>query len=74
MKLRHDWRALVRHAWSLRLSALATVLSGAEVAIGVFASDPPIPRGAFAALALFVTVAAGGARLVAQKPLSEDAE
>lgn len=70
MKLKTNWRAVLRHAWSLRLTAAATALSGAEVAIGIFANDPPIPRGSFAVLAMAVTIAAGGARLVAQKRLS----
>ncbi|WP_375408499.1 hypothetical protein [uncultured Methylobacterium sp.] len=69
MKLRHDWRAVLRHAWSLRLSVVATLLSAGEVAIGVLASDPPLPRGSFAALAAVVTIGAAGARLVAQKHL-----
>ena len=75
MKLHQNWRALLRRAWSVRLSLAATALSGLEVAIGVLASDPPLPRGTFAALAMVVTLAAGGARLVAQKSVSsgEDA-
>lgn len=70
LRLHANWRELLRHAWSVRLSLLATLLSGLEVAIGVLASDPPIPRGTFAAVALVVTLAAGGARLVAQKSVS----
>lgn len=34
MKLHQNWRALLRRAWSVRLSLVATALSGLEVTIG----------------------------------------
>ena len=65
-----NWRAVLRHAWSVRLAVLAALLSAIEVALPVFTSDPPIERGTFAALSGLVTLAAALARFVAQKPLS----
>lgn len=70
MKLASNWRAVLRHAWSLRLSIVAGTLGAAEVAIEVFMTDPPISRGIFAALAALVSVAAAVARVVAQQPIS----
>ncbi|MGX1786827.1 DUF7940 domain-containing protein [Bosea sp. NPDC055332] len=70
MKLASNWRAVIRHAWSLRLALLSAVLGAAEVAVEVFISDPPISRGVFAALAAAVSLAAAVARVVAQTPIS----
>lgn len=69
MRLISNWRDLLKKAWSLRLMALAALLSGLEFVLPYLADV--FPRGAFAALS-FVTVAgAFVARLVAQKGLSE---
>lgn len=75
MKLRHDWKALVTRAWSVRFSAGAIVLSAAEVGFSVLANDPPLPRGVFAGLSAVTSGLAFYARLVAQKNLApgEDA-
>jgi hypothetical protein len=42
----------LKNPWSAFMIALAAMLSGAEVAFGIFADDPPfgLSRGAFAAL------------------------
>jgi hypothetical protein len=70
MKLASNWRAVLRHAWSLRLALLSAVLGAAEVAVQVFMDDPPVERGVFAAVAAFVSLAAAVARVVAQQPIS----
>lgn len=67
MRLKQNWAAVLRHAWSIRLALLAALLSGAEVVLSVFTDNPPIERGAFAALAGAVTIAAAIARLIAQE-------
>lgn len=64
MRLRSDWRWIVRKAWSFRLLVLAGVLSAAEMLLPLYVDD--LPRGTFAALALVVITAAGVARVVAQ--------
>jgi hypothetical protein len=71
MKLVDDWNWLVKHAWSLRLVALAAVLSGLEVLNSVMASYGLsfsfFTPGIFAAVSGLVTVAAFAARFFAQK-------
>lgn len=59
-----NWKAVAKKAWSMRLIALSTILSAIEVAIPYL--DDTMPRGMFAVLAGFVSVAAAMARLVAQ--------
>lgn len=68
-----NWRKVLRHAWSVRLIAVAVVLSGVEVGIQVMAAyevPPPVRPGLFAALSGLVTVAAGIARFAAQRKVS----
>lgn len=69
MKLIHNWRTLLRRAWSLRLMIVAAILSGVEVALPFF-SDA-LPRGTFAALSAVTVALAFAARLVAQKGVEE---
>ena len=74
VRLVHNWWDVLRWAWSVRLMALAGLLSGVEVLIQVltaYAYQPPIPVGVFAVLSGLVTVAAFVARFFAQKGLSE---
>jgi hypothetical protein len=66
-----NWRQVLRRAWSIRLILLAGLFSGLEVAFAVFADNPPIPRGTFASLSGFTTMAAFIARVIAQKDVSE---
>ncbi len=64
----HNWREVLRYAWSIRLMLLAALLSGAEVALPFF--EYSIPTGLFAALSGLTTAAALVARFVAQVPVS----
>lgn len=71
MRLIHNWKAVLRYAWSIRILVLAAVLSGVEVALPLVVGMIPIPTGLFAALS-FVTVAAAFiARIIAQKEISD---
>lgn len=70
MTLTHNWRAVLRHAWSLRLALIAAALGAAEFVVQVFMDDPPIPRGTFAAIGAAVSFSAAIARVVAQVPIS----
>jgi hypothetical protein len=72
MKLIADWRAVLKHAASVKLIVLAAVLSGIEAALPLL--DLPIRPGLFALLTLVVTVAAFIARFVAQKALARSNE
>ena len=67
MRLIQDWHIVLRKAWSVRLLALAAVLSGVEVLLPVY--ETSIPTGVFAMLSALVTSAALVARIVAQKDI-----
>ena len=68
-----NWRDVFKYAWSVRLMAIAALLTGVEAAFAMmaaFAVKPSfIPTGLFAGLSCLVTVAAFVARFVAQKKL-----
>ena len=64
MTLVHNWRAVLRHAWSVRFIMLGIMCSGAVAALPALAGDLP-PR-VFALLTFLVTIGALAARLVAQ--------
>jgi len=71
MTLHPDWRSILRRAWSIRLIALAGLLSGCEMALSMFGSDwLQLPRWVSALVVLVVTMAALITRLIAQKGLS----
>lgn len=68
MKLVDNWKRILRHAWSLRLNLLVILTSGADAA-GAYIADGKIG----ASLGVFaLSVAASGARLVAQEKVSAD--
>lgn len=69
MKLVSNWRAVLRHAWSVRLNIIAAVLSGLEIAIMLMDGYLPIPQGLFASLAFVTSVAANISRFVAQRTI-----
>jgi hypothetical protein len=69
MKLVTNWCDVLKRAWSVRLMILAMILSGLEV--GLQFVSLPIPTGLSAAVAGLVTALAFGARIIAQKGLSE---
>lgn len=64
MRLLDDWPRLIRRAWSVRLAILAAGLSAVEFALPFVA--PERPSGWFAVAAALVSLAAAGARIVAQ--------
>jgi hypothetical protein len=59
-----EWKRIARKAWSIRLAALAAILSGTEVVLPLFADS--FPRNIFASLSFISVVGAMIARLVAQ--------
>lgn len=71
LRLKSNWKLVATRAWSMWLIALSTALSGLEIVVQVFIDEPPVPRGLFAAMAFFITVGAGLARLLVQENLDE---
>lgn len=70
MRLRHDWRFVLRRAWSVRLAFVSVLLSGLETCVQAALSlgySFGAPAGLFAAFAGMVGMAALIARLVFQK-------
>lgn len=65
MTLYPNWKDILRRGWSIRFMLVAGLLSGAEVALPVFADQ--IPRGVFASLSFLAVSGAFISRLVAQK-------
>ena len=67
MNLIPDFSRVLRKAWSIRLMALAALLTAAEVVLPFFAHT--VPDGLFAALSAIAVAGAFVARLVAQKDM-----
>jgi len=65
MTLLDDWKWVLKKAWSVRLITLAGLFSGLEAALPLFTDS--MPKGLFALLAVFVSIAAIIFRVVAQK-------
>ena len=64
MELLPEWKKIARRAWSIRLSIVAALLSGAEVVLPLFIDV--LPRNLFASLSFVAVVGAAVARVVAQ--------
>ena len=70
MRLLSNWKRIVRRAWSVRLIAIAGVLTGLESIIPMWVDS--IPRPVFSMLLLAVITLAMVARFVAQEGLDKD--
>jgi len=64
MKPIHDWRWVLRKAWSVRLAVVAGLFSALEVVVPLFESS--MPRGVFALASGVSTMGAIIARFVIQ--------
>ena len=64
MKLLPDWKHILRRAWSVRLMALAALLTGIEAVLPFFGHVLPLRW--FAPLLFVVVVSAMVARLASQ--------
>lgn len=70
LRLHPDWKAILKHAWSVRLIVITAILTGAEAALPFvteFVSANPV---VWALITFSVTVAALISRIVAQKDVS----
>lgn len=70
MRIVDNWRAVLKHAWSVRLLFVAALLSGLEVALPLLNGLLPIPPLIFAALSGLCVCGAFIARFVVQKKIS----
>lgn len=64
MRLKPNWQAIFRKAWSIRLAALAGLFSGAEVILPLFVDS--MPRSVFALLSLIAVAGVVWTRLLDQ--------
>ena len=70
MTLLPDWKRILKKAWSVRLMALASILSGCEAVLPY--AEFILPRGSFAAVSFVIVTAALLSRFVVQKSMSND--
>jgi hypothetical protein len=74
MHLYANWRVILKRAWSIRLMALATILTGMEATLPFLHSSgyaQALPGGTLALLSCGIVMGAFVSRLVAQKGLSD---
>ena len=71
VRLIAEWDIAVRRFWSFRLSILSAILSCAEVVTQAW-QPKSVPSGAFAAVAVLVSLAAALARIIAQPKAYRD--
>jgi hypothetical protein len=70
MKLLPDWKNLLKRAWSIRLMAIAGLLTGLEAIIPLWVDS--MPRHTFSMLSMAVITLAMVARLLAQQDIDAD--
>lgn len=75
MQLIENWKTVLAKAWSVRLIALAVVLSGIEAMMPLLqpVAEGNLPKGLFAALSGLASAAALTARIIAQPKMVGDA-
>jgi hypothetical protein len=64
-----DWQAILKKAWSVKFNIAAAVFGAAEVVVQLVQPESIRP-GVFAGIAACVSIAATGARVLAQTELS----
>jgi hypothetical protein len=71
IQLDDNWKRIVGKAWSFKFSALAFALTAGEVYVAI--KQPLwIEPGTFAIMSGVITIAAMGARVVAQKEFGDE--
>ncbi len=70
MMLLPNWKQIAKKAWSVRLMALASILSGCEAILPY--AEYVLPRGSFALLSFVIVTLALLARFVVQKEIGDD--
>lgn len=67
MRLREDYKKILRYAWSIRFNLLATLFGLFEIALPIIDEMIYIPRGWFLVAALMCSLLANVARIISQK-------
>lgn len=70
MRLVDNIECVLKHAWSVRLLVLATALDAAQASVSFFSGSELVSAPVLASLNVGLSVAALGARLVAQEKVS----
>lgn len=73
MQLIANWRAVLRHAWSIKFMLAAGVFTGLEFILPYVRDYLPIGSGWFTALAFIATAGGLITRLLAQRNTQEGA-
>lgn len=71
MKLREDWKHILRYAWSIRFNLLSTFFGLCEIALPIIDEMIYIPRGLFLVLALVSNLLGNVARVLSQKEFDD---
>lgn len=71
MNLIVEWKHVLRHAWSLRLAAIAGLFSGAEAILPLFVDA--VPRGVFAGLSMIAALGSSVSRVIDQPKMERRA-
>lgn len=69
MQLIEDWQAVLKKAWSVKFNIAAALFGALELVVALV-QPASIPHGVFAGIAFCVSIAATGARVLAQKELA----
>jgi hypothetical protein len=70
VNLVHNWEAVLKHAWSIRLDLLNIVLTAALSVVPILTGTTIIPPLTLAIISLVLTVASMGVRLIKQEKVS----
>ena len=70
MKLAYNWADILKRAWSIRIMAVAFVLTSIEAILPFIDPERIVHRGLFAAASALVIPAAFVARVMAQRGIT----
>lgn len=70
MKLVSNWRAVLRHAWTVRIAILIALLNGVYVTVAIITESLPVAPLWLALLNGVLAAAVPIARLIPQRPIS----
>lgn len=71
MRLREDWKHILKYAWSIRFNLLATLLGLFEIILPIIDEIIYIPRGIFLVMAVVANILANVARVISQKEFKD---